>query len=87
MKKPDFIAEVAFRSDISREKAGKIISNIEDIVLEAIALEDEVSFSFAKIGGHVRKRTKYWNPNANDYCYCEPKSGYPYCKFTPKAKA
>ena len=85
MKKEELIKKIAANADSTIETSRKFLSVIEDIVMEAIALEDEVRFSFGAIGGKTQKPRKYKDFNGNIRVSPE-KRGQPYYKPSKKAK-
>lgn len=86
MKKEELIKKIANRADSTIETSRKFLGAIEDIVMEAIALEDEVHFSFGTIGGKTQKPRKYKNVVTGEMCYSPEKPGQPYYKPSKKAK-
>lgn len=86
MKKEELIKKIANKADSTLENSRKFLSVIEDIVMEAIALEDEIHFSFGTIGGKTQKPRKYKNPETGEMCWSPEKPGQPYYKPSRRAK-
>ena len=86
MKKEELIKKIATKADSTIETSRKFLNAIEDVVMEAIALEDEVHFSFGVIGGKTQPPRKYKDFNTGEYKYSPAKPGQPYYKPSRKAK-
>ena len=86
MNKEELIKKIASKADSTLETSRKFLGAIEDIVMEAIALEDAVHFSFGTIGGKTQKPRKYKNVVTGEICYSPEKPGQPYYKPSKKAK-
>lgn len=86
MKKDELIKKIAVNADSTLETASKFLSVIEDIVMEAIALEDKVHFSFGTIGGKTQKPRKYKDFEKGGIKVSPEKRGQPYYKPSKKAK-
>jgi nucleoid DNA-binding protein len=86
MKKSDFIKEVAWRSDTTIERAKRIINSMEDLIMEIIALEDKVTFTFGTIGGETTPPRRLWDFQEKKVTTVPPRPGQPYYKPSKKAK-
>lgn len=86
MNKEELIKKIAIKADSTLETSRKFLGAIEDVVMEAIALEDAVHFSFGTIGGKTQEPRKYKNVVTGEICYSPRKPGQPYYKPSKKAK-
>lgn len=86
MNKQELIKKIADRADCSLDTAKKFKMVIEDIVMEAIATEDKVRFSFGDIGGRVKPARVARNPKTGAEVKVPEKHGQPYYKPSAKAK-
>ena len=87
MEKSEFYKQLAYRMDTPVDKAKKFVNIFEEMILEIIALEDNVRFDFGEIGGETRKPKRacgyYKNTCGGDWTFA--KYGYPYIKWSKKA--
>lgn len=86
MNKQELIKKIADRADCSVETANKYKTVIEDIIMEAIAMEDKVRFSFGEIGGKMKPARIAHNPRTGEKIRVPEKHGQPYYKPSAKAK-
>lgn len=87
MKKPEFYSQLAYRLDTTVDKAKKFVNTFEDMILEIIALEDNIRLEFGEIGGMTKKPRKasgYYKTMTGKE-WTSAKSGYPYIKWSGKA--
>lgn len=86
MNKQELLKKIADRADCSVDTARKYMTVIEDIVMEAIATEDKVRFSFGEIGGKTKPARVAHNPKTGEKVKVPEKHGQPYYKPSAKAK-
>ena len=63
MTRADFVKEISTKMNCTRDDAKKMIEAVEEVTLAAIKAEDDVPFSFAKIGGNtfsITANTSSW---------------------------
>lgn len=87
MKREEFIKNVAKRIDKGTQAGVKVVLEaIEDEVLYAMSIEDEVPFKFGKVGGKTVPAREGKNPRTGESIKIAEKRGYPYFKASNKAK-
>lgn len=87
MRRNDFVKKIAYRMDMTPEKTNQFISTFEDMIMEIIATEDNIRFTFGTIGGRTKKPVRYKHPITGEICYSEEKHGQPYYRASQIAKA
>lgn len=91
MEKKDFIKKIAEDSDVDYKTAKKVVENLEELVLDIIAMNDKISFKFAVIGGYEKepkKITGYYSvlkKVEKRHGWSVAKGGTPFCEFTKEA--
>lgn len=95
MRRDEFITKMAgelnngdIREGLKLNKAEtkKIITILEDTIVETIKNNDYVPFSFGKIGGKTRAAKTCRNPQTGETMEVPEKKGYPYAKFSSTIK-
>lgn len=85
MDKTELIKKIANRADTTDIEARKFLTVIEDVVMEAIALEDKVHFSFGTIGGKCKPPREQRLPSG-EIVHVPERHGQPYYKPSKIAK-
>jgi nucleoid DNA-binding protein len=86
MTRADFVKEISTKMNCTRDDAKKMIEAVEEVTLAAIKAEDDVPFSFAKIGGKTKPARMVRNPKTGEQFLNPEKTGQPYAKFKKAAK-
>lgn len=85
MRKDDFIRKISERTGYTQAVSQEILEAIENLVIEIIATEDKIRFSYGVIGGKTLSPRSFILPNGQ-ICTTPEKHGQPYYHPTKKAK-
>lgn len=92
MERQELFKKISQETDVPYAKVKWIIETMEDIVMDVIATEDYINFSFAKIEGITKppwrvtgafRSLKFHQRNG---CWSDAKVGFPKCTFSKEAK-
>lgn len=92
MRRSDFIKELASKLNSDVDTTKNFLENMEELVLEVMALNDFVPFKFAKIGGRIKEPYRMsgfyrvLDRPMKNHGWTVAKGGSPYCEFTSVAK-
>lgn len=86
MLKEEFYKKVAQRADSTIYNTKKFVTAMEDTVMEIIALEDKVTFSFGTIGGRFIPSCNRGVPFDGSRKIMPDRHGQPYYKPSKMAK-
>lgn len=87
MNRSEFYRQLAYKMDTTSEKAKNFSKAFEELILEIIALEDQIQLEFGTIGGMTKEpvpATGYVKKKLNSE-WTSAKFGYPYIKWSVKA--
>lgn len=91
MTRTELVAKIAQEVDMPKPDVRKVIKAFEDSIMEIIALEDNVEFTFGKIEGYTRPPRKVTGIYRTFDCFQKnghwspAKIGYPKCTFSKEA--
>lgn len=87
MVKTEFVKEINHKSNVPYDQIFRVLSAMDEVILEVIANEDSVRFSWGIIKGVCKPAQTARNPKTGETVDVPEKHGYPRVKFTAAAKA
>ena len=86
MKRKEFIDAIATEAGAKKNEAQEFLEAIERVAMKAIATNEFVPFAFGRVGGKDKPAKTARNPKTGETINVSARTGYPYCKFSSRAK-